>query len=155
MKAIMEILGQELALLARLEGLADRQRESLKENLNGKAVREATLEVDKILAALAVLAQRKEQLLQRLGFANMSEAVTRFPFSEEKLRAQQFLARISELLNNLKTTSIISRELLQRNMQYLSYSLNVMTQAQAGTTYQAPDAPAQAVEARKLFDQSV
>lgn len=155
MKAIMEILGQELALLARLDKLAQAQRQHLKENLNGKAVREATEDVNKILAALAVLAERKTQLLQKLGFATMAEAVTRFPFSEEKLRAQQFLARITELLTNLKTTSIISKELLQRNMQYLSYSLNVMTQAQAGTTYQAPDAPRQAVEARKLFDQSV
>ena len=155
MKAIMEILGQELALLARLDKLAHAQRQSLKRNLDAKAVREATDEVNKILAALAALAERKEQLLRKLGVSSLEEAITKFPFSDEKLRAQQFLARIAELLQNLKTTTTISKELLQRNMQYLSYSLNVMTQAQAGTTYQAPDAPRQAVEARKLFDQSV
>jgi len=155
LKAIMEILGQELALLVRLEQLADIQRNALKANPDGKAVREATEEVTKLLRSLAALADRKEQLLRKLGFETMEAAINRMPFSEGKLRAQQFLQRIAELLKNIKTTSIISKELLQRNMQYLSYSLNVMTQAQAGTTYGAPDAPAQAVEAKKLFDQSV
>ena len=40
-------------------------------------------------------------------------------------------------------------------MDYLTFSLNVMTAASAAPGYGTPDAPEQATQGRKLFDQSI
>ncbi len=85
----------------------------------------------------------------------MMEAVRRQPYSREKLQARKFLKSLDESFQRLKQLSFTSQSLLARDLDYLSFNINVMTQAQAGPGYAGPEQAPKAVQGRKLFDQSV
>ena len=62
---------------------------------------------------------------------------------------------LGDLLEKMQDVVESSKTLLKKDMDYLNFSLNVMTAASAAPGYGTPDAPEQATQGRKLFDQSI
>ncbi len=153
---ILPLLGKELSLALRLYEQAETQRKALKEHLNGKAVAEATEAINATLRELAAYEKEKTALLAELGAETLEEAVGRLPYSKEKTRARQQMQRLNSLLQKLKDVGEASHGLLNHAMEYLTFSLNVMTAAAASPAYGTPDAPQQSTtQGRKLLDTSV
>ena len=148
-------LKTELALALRLYEQAEAQKKALKENLNGKAVSEATEAINTTLRALDAHEKSKAALLADLGGDTIEDVVGRMPYSKEKIRVRQQMKRLSDLLATLRGVVGSSRDLLAHDMDYLTFSLNVMTAASAAPAYGTPDAPEQATQGKKLFDQSI
>lgn len=156
MKEILDILRQELILCTRIRDISQQQRDVLAETLNGKAVSTITQQINELLTQLGKLEQRKQKLLAQNGEKTLKGLLLRQPFSAEKTLAGQLLTKLSGIIKELQLTSMNSRALLQRNMQYVEFSINVMTQASAGTTYTPPGgADSNTTHAKKMFDQSV
>ncbi len=155
MEEILRLIKEKLLLARRLAEAADAQRRALKENLNGRAVSAATLEVEALLVRMEAAERDTAALLARLSAPNIAEAVNRQPYSPRKAEAWKALRLLQGLTVRLQEANAISRTLLEKDGAYLGFSLNVMTEAQAGPGYEAPEEPARAVQGRKLFDQSV
>ena len=152
---IEALLKSELSLALRLYEQAETQRKALKENLNGKAVTDATDAIESTLRELDACEKNKTELLSELGAETIEDALGRMPYSKEKTRARQYMNRLGGLLDKLRALADTNRDLLARDMDYLAFSLNVMTAASAAPGYGTPDTPAQGTQGRKLFDQSI
>ena len=155
LETILPLLGRELSLALRLYEQAEEQRKALKENLNGRAVAAATEALDATLRDLNTCEKDKDALLAELGAETLDDVVGRLPYSKEKTQARQQMNRLGELLKKIRNIVGTSRGLLAHDMDYLTFSLNVMTAASAAPGYGTPDAPAAATQGRKLFDQSI
>lgn len=156
MDEIIRILRAELALCMKLEAAAQAQREALKANLDGRRVTETTQTVDGLLRQISVFEKQKEELLQKAGCASMTELLKRQPYSKEKMEAKRYLARMTELFQKVRNIGSANRLLLKNGMEYLTFSLNVMTQSQAGPGYDDTESPDKtAIQGKKLFDKSV
>ena len=151
---VQTLLKEELSLTLRLYEQAEEQRKSLKENLNGKAVASATEAIEPTLRALDGCEKKKAALLSELGAENLADALGRMPYSQEKIRVRQYMKRLDGLLGKLREVVGTSRSLLANDMDYLTFSLNVMTAASASPAYGTPDAPTAATQGRKLLDKS-
>ena len=152
---IESLLKSELSLTLRLYEQAETQKKALKENLNGKAVSDATEAIEKTLRELEAHEKNKKALLTELDADNIEAVVGRMPYSKEKTRVRQQMKRLGDLLEKMQDVVESSKTLLKKDMDYLNFSLNVMTAASAAPGYGTPDAPEQATQGRKLFDQSI
>ncbi len=152
---IESLLKAELSLTLRLYEQAETQKKALKENLNGKAVSEATEAINKTLRELDANENNKKALLTEMQADDIEAVVGRMPYSQEKTRVRQQMKRLGDLLEKMRGVVESSRSLLKKDMEYLNFSLNVMTAASAAPAYGTPDAPEQATQGRKLFDQSI
>ena len=152
---IESLLKAELSLTLRLYEQSETQKKALKENLNGKAVTETTEAINATLRALENHEKNKAALLSELCAANIEDVVGRLPYSKEKTRVRQQMKRLQDLLEKMRGVVESSRALLKKDMDYLTFSLNVMTAASTAPAYGAPDAPEQATQGKKLFDQSI
>ena len=155
LERIESLLKAELSLTLRLYEQSETQKKALKENLNGKAVSEATEAINKTLRELEAHEKNKTALLAELEADNVEAVVGRMPYSQEKTRVRQQMKRLGDLLEKMQSVVESSRSLLKKDMEYLTFSLNVMTEASAAPGYGTPDAPEQATQGRKLFDQSI
>lgn len=155
LERIESLLKAELSLTLRLYEQSEAQKKALKENLNGKAVSEATEAINKTLRELEVCEKSKTALLAEIQVDNIEAVVGRMPYSQDKTRVRQYMKRLRGLLERMRGVVESSRGLLKKDMEYLTFSLNVMTAASAAPGYGTPDAPEQATQGRKLFDQSI
>lgn len=155
LERIESLLKAELSLTLRLYEQSEAQKKALKENLNGKAVSEATEAINKTLRELEACEKSKTALLAELSADNIEAVVGRMPYSQDKTRVRQYMKRLRGLLERMRGVVESSRSLLKNDMEYLTFSLNVMTAASAAPGYGAPDTPDRATQGRKLFDQSI
>ncbi len=155
LERIESLLKAELSLTLRLYEQSEAQKKALKENLNGKAVSEATEAIEKTLREMEAHEKNKAALLAEMSADNIEDVVGRMPYSKEKTRVRQYMKRLRDLLEKMRRVVESSRSLLKKDMEYLTFSLNVMTEASAAPGYGTPDAPEQATQGRKLFDQSI
>ncbi len=155
LERIESLLKAELSLTLRLYEQSEAQKKALKENLNGKAVSEATEAIEKTLREMEAHEKNKAALLAEMSADNIEDVVGRMPYSKEKTRVRQYMKRLRDLLEKMRRVVESSRSLLKKDMEYLTFSLNVMTAASAAPAYGTPDAPEQATQGRKLFDQSI
>lgn len=152
---IESLMKAELSLTLRLYEQSEAQKKALKENLNGKAVSEATEAIEKTLREMEAHEKSKAALLTEMHADTIEDVVGRMPYSKEKTRVRQQMKRLKDLLEKMRGVVESSRILLKKDMDYLTFSLNVMTAASAAPGYGTPDAPEQATQGRKLFDQSI
>ena len=155
LERIESLLKAELSLTLRLYEQSKAQKKALKENLNGKAVSEATKAIEKTLREMEAHEKNKAALLAEMQADDIEAVVGRMPYSKEKTRVRQQMKRLGDLLGKMRGIVESSRSLLKHDMDYLTFSLNVMTAASAAPAYRTPDAPEQATQGRKLFDQSI
>lgn len=152
MKEIIDILRQRLILAMSIQKQAAAQREALKA-ADAREVRRITKEIDALLTKMGLLDKKQERLLGSSTFAQWLEGQEDSP---EKQMAVKLLQKLREQLLQLKTSNIGNMDLLQRNIKFVDYNVNVMTQTSAGVTYGAPQGSGGGpVQGRKMFDTGV
>lgn len=152
MKEIIDILRQRLVLAMSLQKHVVAQRKALKA-VDDSGIRRITREIDPLLVKMGALDKKQERLLGNLTFAQWLE---RQSDSAEKQMALKLLSKLNEKLLQLKTGNSGNMDLLQRNIKFIDYNVNVMTQTSADVTYGAPQGyGAGPVQGRKMFDTGV
>lgn len=134
MKEIIDILRQQLILTRNLKKQSDEERVALK-TVKPRDVHRVSREMESMLAKLAVLEKRQTQLLNGM---DIRQWLDKQPNSPEREMAEGLLQKLWDQLLELKVVTIGNRELLKRNIEYIDYNVNVMTQTTAGVTYGAP-----------------
>ena len=155
MKEIIEILRQQLILCGRILEISQKQQQNLVKHA-AAASGAAAAEMEPLLVSLQKSEAAKIQLLRTLGIRDLSEAIAKQPTSREKEMALRLLEKLQQVMKGLKELNGHNQELLKRNMQYIDFNINVITQATAGTTYGASGGqPAQPDGGMKMFDTNI
>ena len=155
MKEIIEILRQQLILCGRILAISQKQQKQLVEHA-ATASGATAAEMEPLLASLQKSEANKDALLKKISGHDIAEFIRRQPKSMERDMAQRLLEKLQAVMGELKALNGHNRELLKRNMQYIDFNINVMTQAAAGTTYEATGGqPAQPDAGVKMFDTNI
>lgn len=152
MKEIIDILRQQVILLMSLKKQAEEHREVLKV-ANPRETNRIGREIERTMIKLAELMKRQQQLVGDMEVLAWLQAQ---PETPEREMAEKLLDKLWSLLLDTKVVSIGNRELLKRNIEFIDYNVNVMTQTSAGVTYGAPQGSGGgAVQGRKMFEAGV
>lgn len=154
MKRAIDLLRVQLLLLGRLADSSKSMEEALKKNKGDEAGRLA-LEIEKTLLSLGKAEKASDQYIKEKNKNNWDEVLAGFLPSPEKKMAQDLLSRIVERLEALKLATDKNAVLLDKDVRYVNFSINVLTGASAGTTYAATAAQPGAGRAIDMLDASV
>lgn len=154
MKRTIELLRVQLLLLGRLADSSKTLEEALKKNKGDEAGRLA-LEIEKTLLSLGKAGKSSDQYIKEKNKNNWEEVLAEFLPSPEKKMARELLDRINERLEELKRATDKNAVLLDKDVRYVNFSINVLTGASAGTTYAATAAQPGAGRAIDMLDASV
>ena len=111
LERIESLLKAELSLTLRLYEQSKAQKKALKENLNGKAVSEATKAIEKTLREMEAHEKNKAALLAEMQADDIEAVVGRMPYSKEKTRVRQQMKRLRDLLEKMRGVVESSRSL--------------------------------------------
>ena len=154
MKRAIDLLRVQLLLLGRLADSSKAMEETLKKNKGDEAGRLA-LEIEKTLLSLGKAEKASDQYIKEKNKNNCDEVLADFLPSPEKKMARDLLDRIYERLEGLKRATDKNAVLLDKDVRYVNFSINVLTGASAGTTYAASAAQPGAGRAIDMLDASV
>ncbi|MBQ5759247.1 MAG: flagellar export chaperone FlgN [Schwartzia sp.] len=154
MKRAIDLLRVQLLLLGRLADSSKAMEETLKKNKGDEAGRLA-LEIEKTLLSLGKAEKASDQYIKEKNKNNWDEVLADFLPSPEKKMARDLLDRIYERLEGLKRATDKNAVLLDKDVRYVNFSINVLTGASAGTTYAASAAQPGAGRAIDMLDASV
>lgn len=154
MKRAIDLLRVQLLLLGRLADSSKAMEETLKKNKGDEAGRLA-LEIEKTLLSLGKAEKASDQYIKEKNKNNWDEVLADFLPSPEKKMARDLLDRIYERLEGLKRATEKNAVLLDKDVRYVNFSINVLTGASAGTTYAASAAQPGAGRAIDMLDASV
>ncbi len=154
MKRAIDLLRVQLLLLGRLADSSRAMEETLKKNKGDEAGRLA-LEIEKTLLSLGKAEKASDQYIKEKNKNNWDEVLADFLPSPEKKMARDLLDRIYERLEGLKRATDKNAVLLDKDVRYVNFSINVLTGASAGTTYAASAAQPGAGRAIDMLDASV
>lgn len=155
MQELIEVLRLRLVLGQRMLELTQRQRELLIQ-LDAVGVQKITKEIEPVLGSLNKAEKRTQEFLQSVKAVDLAGWLAEQPENKGKAMAQQLLEKQSGVLQQLKEASGSNQQHLQRNIDYIDYSVNVMTQTTAGVTYGTPDSDGgRPVQGNKMFEANV
>lgn len=155
MQELIDVLRLRLVLGQRMLELTKRQQELLI-GLDAAGVQKVTKEMEPVLGSLNTAEKKTQSFLQSVGAADMAAWLVEQPANRMKAMAQQLLEKQSGVLQQLKEASGNNQQYLQRNIDYIDYSVNVMTQTTAGVTYGTPDSDGgRPVQGTKMFEANV
>lgn len=154
MKRAIELLRMQLLLLRRLEDSSKALETALKKNKGDEAGR-LSLEMEKILLSLGKAEKSADLYIKERNRKNWEEVLADFHSSPEKKMARELLRRVQERLEVLKAATDKNAVLLDKDVKYVNFSINVLTGASAGTTYAATAAQPGAGRAVDMLDASV
>lgn len=154
MKRAIELLRVQLLLLGRLADSSRALEEALKKNKGDEAGR-LSLEMEKTLLSLGKAEKSSDQYIKERNKNNWEEVLAGFRLSPEKKMARELLSRLRERLEALKAAAGKNAVLLDKDVGYINFSINVLTGASAGTTYAATAAQPGAGRAVDMLDASV
>ena len=156
MNEIIALLKQQLTLGTRIWDLSSQQQKNLIEQIGGRAIASLTLQMESLLVQLAAVEKRQQAVLARSGEGTLAALLSRQPVSTERNLASQLLNRLQQQIAQIKILNERNRVLLERNRQFAAFSINVITQASAETTYVPPgNSGVQAAKRVKMFDKSI
>ncbi len=154
MKRAIELLRVQLLLLGRLADSSQALEEALKKNKGDEAGR-LSLEMEKNLLRLGRAEKSSDRYVKERNKNNWEEVLADFRPSPEKKMAQELLGRVHERLEALKAATDKNAVLLDKDVGYVNFSINVLTGASAGTTYAATAVQPGAGRAVDMLDASV
>ena len=154
MKEIIRIVRQQLVLCQQLQLLVHQQRELLKGHSTAD-ISEFARKMEPLLLELGRLDKQQKQQLAESSARTMAELLERQPASVERSLAAQLLEKLQRTMQDTREEGRKNDMLLQRNMEFIDYTINVLNQTTADAVYAPPGAAAQAVRPRKMFDASI
>ena len=159
MGEIIKLLKQQIDICRRLLQAVEQQRQGLCSGSGGLMSRE-TKAMEVLLIELRHIEKRQALLLKGTATRDLSELLSRTAPSEERAAARRLLQDAGALMGEVREAVAMNGELLDRHMQYILFSLNVMAGTPADVTYDKPVKEQEKDKAQtnadtKMFDTSV
>lgn len=155
MKEIIEVLRQELILCSRILELSKLQQKILVRNEADEA-RSIAAKIEPLLSNLGKVEESKRQLLRQQQCDTIVDLLAKSYRNAEREMAIRLLEKLDKDMQELKAISAQNQSLLRRNMGYIDFSINVITQTAAGTTYASSGGQsAEPSSGMKMFDTNI
>lgn len=156
MQEIFVLLKKEYELAKIIKEKAHAQQEALSKQRGGAEAGKIAEEILLKLMALSKLSEEQATMLQTAKCSTMAELLARLPESAERKNAEQILTDLQMALKDLERISAVSKKLLAKDMEFAGFTINVLNQVAADTTYAPQGAAGQEpLRGKKMFDQSV
>lgn len=155
MKELIEIWRQQMVLCLNIRKLLTRQQEVLT-SLDSVLLNQITAELEPLLGRLDNLQRQQEIFLSAHKAKDAAAFLKEQPVSPERILSEKLIKKIQAEIKAIRSQHDASQRLLQNNMDFIDYNINVMTQVSAGTVY-APDSSGMTPTGSrtKMFDHSV
>lgn len=134
MGEIVKLLRQQIDVCRRLLEAVARQREGLCDG-SGDSMSKATKAIEALLIELRHIEKRQALLLKGTATRNLAELLSRTAASEERAVAGRLLGEAEALMREMQEAVAMNNALLDRHMQYIQFSINVMAGTPAEATY--------------------
>ncbi len=159
MSEIIKLLSLQIDICRRLLAGIKRQRQGLCDG-SGVLMSKETKAIETLLIELRRIEKRQALLLKGTATRDLAELLSRTALSKERTVAKHLLQEVGDLMREVKEAVVINSALLDRQMQFILFSINVMAGTTAETTYNKPLKEAendkkQMNAATKIFDASV
>ena len=154
MENLQEVLRQQLKICRQIEQLAEAQKEKFTVSSIPRTD-DFVKEMEKLLAELGRLENIKEQYLHQQNVVNVEDFISRSADSDAKNLTAKLQAALLQTMQKLQRLGRENKDMLDRTMKYINFSVNVLTQTAAGGTYAASGGEQGMTSKKKMFDQSV
>lgn len=154
MKQLQEMLRQQLKVCRQLVELSEAQKEKFTVSSIPRTD-DFVKETEKLLAELGRLENIKEQYIHQQNAVNVEEFIGRSADSDDKHLTEKLQAALTQTMTQLQQLGRENKDMLDRAMKYVNFSVNVLTQTAAGMTYASSGGEQSTASKKKMFDQSV
>jgi flagellar biosynthesis/type III secretory pathway chaperone len=156
MKEILDILRQELVLCTRSCEISSQQQTMLAGQIDDASVDAIVHMMDPILLQMQRIEQRKDNLLLQFGHKTLQGLLDRQPLSAEKTLAGHLMEKLTVRLEALQRINRQNQMLLQKQREYIDFSINVIMRISTGTIYAScGNVGSEITHVKKIFDQTV
>ncbi|MDR1000012.1 MAG: flagellar protein FlgN [Clostridiales bacterium] len=155
MQALLDILSRQSGCYSELIGLAKRKKALIVQD-NIDEMRNITARENGILTKIQKSEKERMEQVNALtkhkgSIANMGEFLELLPESFQKKELIDLRMKIRRDMDELKALNNENRELLERSLQYVDFSLNLLRSAITGPSFAEPK-ESTAITARPTFD---
>lgn len=132
---LMEILKEQLEILKSLEKMAYDKTDVIINN-DVEVLEQLTKEEEGLINRMGIAEEKRLKLMDSWGLninTPMTQIIERSPDGTEKLI--EIKDGLTEILNRIRERNIINSELINENLQWLDFNMNLISNAQTSTTY--------------------
>ena len=155
MEKMIKILKAQLFLCEKLLELNEKQRNYLLDRTVGHS-QDIVAQQEEYMGKIMALESQKQIELKNVAAATLEEFLQRkAEGKDDKLR--DLNERLRMAADRLKRWNHHNYELLQKNMAFIDFSINVLTNTMTDSTYakQGNSSPHAVVSQKKMFDQMI
>jgi len=148
---LMEILREELKELKAIRDIAYNKTDIIVKN-EIKSLQNITAEEEGLVSKMAALEERRLNLLDSWGVNKstpLSEIIEKIPEGRKEL--MDIREELNNLLMDIKQRNDINSQLIQENLEWMEFNINLITQANTPGTYGKKDNKSN----RSFFDRKV
>ena len=155
MEKMIKILTAQLFLCEKLLELNEKYRKDLLDRTTGHSP-DIIAQQEECMGQIMALESRKQAELKQAAAATLEEFLV-----QKSNKADDSLRNLNERLrmtaDRLKRWNHHNHELLQKNMAFIDFSINVLTNTMTDSTYakQGNTSPHAVVSQKKMFDQKI
>ena len=155
MEKMIKILKAQLFLCEKLLELNEKYRKDLLDRTTGHSP-DIIAQQEECMGQIMALESRKQTELKKAAVATLEEFLV-----QKSNEADDSLRNLNERLrmtaDRLKRWNHHNQELLQKNMAFIDFSINVLTNTMTDNTYakQGNTSPNAVVSQKKMFDQMI
>ena len=153
MQELVDMLEKQLACLKELAGLIEKQQKALKSVRSSAEAGSIAAAMEKLLLRLADIQEAEDAFVSKQGGSNVLEVLSKAS-SSDKVRAAGVLKSSIPLVRKLRRGGVRSRRLLDTNLEYARFNLNVLSNTFTDGTY-GPGMGEPSEAGMKMFDSSV
>lgn len=148
---LMEILNEELKVLKSIKDIAYNKTDTIIKN-EIKSLQNITAEEEELISKMSALEGKRLYLFNSWGVDKntpLSEIIEKVPEGKEELIGVR--EELNALLMDIKQRNDINSQLIQENLEWMEFNINLFTQANTPNTYGKKGEKV----SRNLFDRKV
>ncbi|NLJ78919.1 MAG: flagellar protein FlgN [Tissierellia bacterium] len=134
-RELAEVLGEQLEVLKALEAIAYDKTDIIIED-DVEALERLTKKEEGLINRLGMVEEKRIKLLDSWGLnmdISMSHILDGVPDGKEELLELQIA--LMEVLSHIQERNDLNRELIEDNLQWLDFNMNLISNVQSSTTY--------------------
>ena len=156
MEEIIGILRAQLVLCKELLKLTEQQRIYLLER-DQRGLTAIVSKEEDYMGKISLFERKKSKIFSDCQVEHISEFIDRAESSDAAVMVRRLVRQLDEILGQLKEKNQRNQAILQKNIDFIDFSVNVITQTAAEPVYGKKIDPLSpgVVSQKKMFDQNI
>lgn len=156
MEEMIGILRAQLVLCRELLKLAEQQRVCLL-NRDQKALAAVVFKEEDYMGKISLFERKKKKIFSSCRVYHISEFIDQAEATDASVMLRRLVIQTDGVLRQLKERNLRNQEILQKNIDFIDFSVNVITQTAAEPVYARKNEASSAgvVSQKKMFDQNI